>query len=115
MAGAPVLSAQYRVAADHPALSGHFPGHPVVPAAVLLRFAQRTLEGAGLRLAAIDSVKFLRPVAAGAAIDVTVIPQDSSRGSLTLSVAGEPVATGTWSAATRRATTGPASVPVSGK
>lgn len=110
MAGAPVLSAQYRVAADHPALQGHFPGHPVVPAALLLRFVQRTLEAAGLRLAAIDSVKFLRPVAPGDAIDVTLASQGDNRGSLLLRVADESVATGTWSA-----TTWPASAPVSGK
>jgi len=89
-----VLSAQYRVAADDPALQGHFPGHPVVPAALLLRFVQRTLEAAGLRLAAIESVKFLRPVGPGDEIDVSVAAQ-AGRGSMTLRVGGETVATGT--------------------
>jgi len=108
VAVAPVLSAQYRVTADHPALQGHFPGHAVVPAALLLRFVQRTLEEAGLRLAAIDSVKFLRPAAPGDAIDVALATQAGGRGSLTLRVADEPIATGTWSATTGQA-------PVSGK
>lgn len=96
MAGASTFSAQYRVAAGDPALQGHFPGHPVVPAALLLRFVQRTLEAAGLRLATIEGVKFLRPVGPGDAIDVTVAAQGEGRGSMTLRVGGEPVATGIW-------------------
>lgn len=89
-----VLSAQYRVAADDPALQGHFPGDPVVPAALLLRFVQRTLEAAGLRLAAVEGVKFLRPVRPGDAIDVSVAAQ-AGRATMTLRVGADTVATGT--------------------
>jgi 3-hydroxymyristoyl/3-hydroxydecanoyl-(acyl carrier protein) dehydratase len=55
------------IAADHPALAGHFPGYPIVPGAVLLDEVLHALDagdagGAGWR---IDAVKFHRPVHAG--------------------------------------------------
>lgn len=52
-----------RIAADHPALPGHFPGDPVVPGVVLLDCIAAAIERAhGTRLARIDSVKFLAPL-----------------------------------------------------
>lgn len=56
--------AQGVIGAGHPCLPGHFPGHPVVPAVVLLDFAARALGealGCGVRIVAIPAVKFLRP------------------------------------------------------
>ncbi len=55
------------IAADHPALAGHFPGYPIVPGALLLDEVLHALDagesgGAGWR---IDAVKFHRPVHAG--------------------------------------------------
>ena len=40
-------SAWLRVASDHPALAGHFPGFPVVPGVVLLDEALHAIESAG--------------------------------------------------------------------
>jgi 3-hydroxymyristoyl/3-hydroxydecanoyl-(acyl carrier protein) dehydratase len=52
-----------RIAATHPALPGHFPGHPIVPGVVLLDRISAAIERAGgLRLAKIASVKFLAPL-----------------------------------------------------
>ncbi len=52
-----------RIAATHPALPGHFPGHPIVPGVVLLdRIAAAIERSHGTRLAKIAAVKFLAPL-----------------------------------------------------
>ena len=51
-----------RIDAAHPALPGHFPGHPVVPGVVLLRAVADALrQWCGLRLCRFDA-KFLAPL-----------------------------------------------------
>jgi 3-hydroxymyristoyl/3-hydroxydecanoyl-(acyl carrier protein) dehydratase len=54
-----------RIPADHPALPGHFPGHPIVPGVVLLELVQRQARVlAGFRDGPTTwrRVKFLQPV-----------------------------------------------------
>ena len=52
-----------RIPAAHPALPGHFPGHPVVPGVVLLdRIAAAIERDGNARLARIGAVKFLAPL-----------------------------------------------------
>jgi 3-hydroxymyristoyl/3-hydroxydecanoyl-(acyl carrier protein) dehydratase len=57
------------IAADHPALPGHFPGHPVVPGVVLLDLAVQAITQA-LELPQtprrLTQAKFLVPVGPGA-------------------------------------------------
>ncbi len=51
-----------RIAADHPALAGHFPGHPVVPGVVVLeRVAAALTAWRGQRVGGLE-VKFLQPL-----------------------------------------------------
>lgn len=55
-----------KIAADHPCLAGHFPGHPVAPAVVLLDCVVQALSaalGRAAALSAIPSAKFLGPLA----------------------------------------------------
>jgi 3-hydroxymyristoyl/3-hydroxydecanoyl-(acyl carrier protein) dehydratase len=60
--GWPVL-ARCCCAPDHPALAGHFPGHPVLPGALLLDWACSALAGA--QPLYLREVRFLRPCGPG--------------------------------------------------
>lgn len=63
MADHPVLR---KIPASHPALPGHFPGHPVVPGVVILSEVWDALlasAGRPLRCTGWPSVKFLAPLA----------------------------------------------------
>lgn len=55
-------------AVDHPTAEGHFPGHPIIPGAVLLEEVLHAVgaDGEGLFTSCeIRSAKFLRPVRPG--------------------------------------------------
>lgn len=60
---------------SHPALPGHFPGHPVVPAVVIVDRILDAAEdwlGHGLQLARLPQAKFLAPLYPGDRADVTL-------------------------------------------
>ncbi|MBM2768786.1 AMP-binding protein [Burkholderia anthina] len=91
----------FTIPADHPALPGHFPGHPIVPGVVLLDHAIAAL-GASLnrplhtwRLA---SAKFLSPVAPGEPVDLAFEAAAGGAIRFTLRVGPRDVATGMLSA-----------------
>lgn len=91
----------FTIRADHPALPGHFPGHPIVPGVVLLDHAIAAL-GASLnrplhtwRLA---SAKFLSPVAPGEPIDLAFDTAAGGAIRFTLRAGARDVATGVLSA-----------------
>lgn len=55
--------AEFTIAADHPCLPGHFPGHPVVPAVVMLERVIDAVTGAsGCRVVGIRRCKFTGPL-----------------------------------------------------
>lgn len=58
-----------RIATDHPAFAGHFPGRAIVPGVVLLDNAQLVVESAtGLALGGLAVAKFLSPALPGEAL-----------------------------------------------
>lgn len=62
-------STALRLAADHPAAAGHFPGNPIIPGALLLdAVVAAVAAAAGAPTMVIRTAKFLRPVRPGAGL-----------------------------------------------
>jgi 3-hydroxyacyl-[acyl-carrier-protein] dehydratase len=77
--GAAKPGAAIRIPADHPCLPGHFPGHPLVPGALLLDAVVHAIEAAlpGQRVAGFATVKFLAAVLPGHEVETRcVAPAD---------------------------------------
>jgi 3-hydroxyacyl-[acyl-carrier-protein] dehydratase len=94
------------IAAEHPALAGHFPGAPILPGVLLLDEMVRAVEteaGATRPRWRIGAAKFLKPVRAGETL--TLRHERLPNGSVRFSVAraGEPVAQGLLVPAAARA------------
>jgi 3-hydroxyacyl-[acyl-carrier-protein] dehydratase len=67
------------VAADHPALSGHFPGNPMVPGVVLLDAVLAAIrERLPCVLRSMPHVKFLQPLPPGERVELRVELRDES-------------------------------------
>lgn len=88
-------AARYSVEPTHPALAGHFPGNPIVPAVLILAFVAATLDKGGQQLHGIKWLKFFRPVLPGEVIEV-VCGQSGSGGPLQVTVDGQVIAKGEW-------------------
>jgi|ERR1700680_4695065 3-hydroxyacyl-[acyl-carrier-protein] dehydratase len=85
------------IAAEHPALAGHFPGAPIVPGVLLLDETVRAVESANALEPSrwrIGSAKFVKPVRPGETL--TLEHEHLPNGSIGFSVssAGRPVARG---------------------
>ena len=87
------------VAVDHPAFAGHFPGRPMLPGVALLAeameaaAADRSLASAIGPAPRLSVVKFLAPVAPGAALDIELL-LEARAVSFRIEVGGRAVATG---------------------
>jgi len=82
----------------HPALPGHFPGNPVVPAVVLLAEVAAAIEaamGPQAQLRGLPSVKFLAPLAPAERFRIVLEPLAPPLVRFSLVRDGRPVATGT--------------------
>jgi len=72
--------ARMSVAPDDPVFAGHFPGFPIFPGVAVVEFAHRAATATGaLRLAAVESARFVRPTLPGTTLTVRVTWDDAVR------------------------------------
>lgn len=85
------------ISPDHPALPGHFPGRPVVPAVLVLDEVIETLReqyGQALVITGLPSVKLSSPLLPGERLTIVVEQEDSETASFTGRVDNRLVAAG---------------------
>ncbi|MCS7100367.1 MAG: hypothetical protein NZL99_01580 [Burkholderiaceae bacterium] len=93
--------AQIALPPSHPVFAGHFPGYPIAPGALLLGWVQQQADdwlqaqGDARRVAAVASVKFLRPLRPGEAATLALEAADHDRLRFAIDVAGSRCASGT--------------------
>ncbi len=92
---------RFTVPADHPALPGHFPGHPIVPGVVLLDQALHTIGtalGRSFDACRISSAKFLSPAAPEEPLDLAFETTASGAIRFTIRAGARDVASGVLAA-----------------
>ena len=83
------------VAADHPALPGHFPGRPIVPGVLLLAQVESALRERGLRVVECTRVKFVAPVPPAQPFILDVALGDLDAVTFTMRLRGDLAVSGT--------------------
>jgi len=87
-----------RIAASHPALSGHFPGHPIVPGVVVLEAVAAALPqhaGGAMRITGFPAVKFLAPLLPEQDFEVVFSTLRPGRVTFEIVASGDKLASGT--------------------
>jgi 3-hydroxymyristoyl/3-hydroxydecanoyl-(acyl carrier protein) dehydratase len=82
---------------DHPALSGHFPGHPIVPGVVVLDHVIETLRapyGERLLVTGLPAVKLSSPLKPDEPLLITIESEDVGTAAFTCRVGNRLVASG---------------------
>ena len=83
------ILARLRVAEDHPALPGHFPGRPIVPGVLLLDAVLQALrEARAGRPVRLVRAKFAAPVVPGAEVEIELSPRAAGRFAFTCRTGG---------------------------
>jgi acyl-coenzyme A synthetase/AMP-(fatty) acid ligase/3-hydroxymyristoyl/3-hydroxydecanoyl-(acyl carrier protein) dehydratase len=93
----PATTLSFTIPADHPALPGHFPGHPIVPGVVLLDHAIDAIGDALNRpftTFKLSTAKFLSPAAPGETLDLAWDAAASGAIRFTLRAGARDVASG---------------------
>ena len=85
------------IAQDHPALPGHFPGHPVVPGVLVLDEVIETLKrryGDQLVVTGLPAVKLSSPLKPEEPLIIRIEPEDVGAAAFTCRVGSRLVASG---------------------
>lgn len=87
-------AARFSIPADHPALAGHFPGRPIVPAVMIMdEVLAAARQQPGWRIAGVRQAKFTAVLLPGEDCIVTFSPGGGGL-RFSCSAAGKIVATG---------------------
>ena len=91
-----IIHEYYRIAANHPCLTGHFPGQPIIPAVVQLDYVRRLLQQwqPEKRLIAIPHAKFQRPLLPDQDFLITLTELDTESIRFECACEGKKLATG---------------------
>lgn len=87
-----------RFAASHPALPGHFPGHPVIPGVLLLDALVNALParvGGAVRVTGFPAVKFLAPLLPEHDVEVVLAVKRPGQAGFELLTGDRKIASGT--------------------
>lgn len=85
------------ISKDHPALPGHFPGHPVVPGVLLLDEVIETLKEQyrqRLVVTGLPSVKLSSPLLPEELLTIRIEPEDPETAAFTCRVGNRLIASG---------------------
>lgn len=85
------------ISPDHPALPGHFPGHPVVPGVLVMDEVIETLReccGQALIVTGLPSVKLSSPLLPGERLTIEIVQEDAGTAAFTCRVGQRVVAAG---------------------
>ncbi len=88
---------EFSVPHNHPALPGHFPGHPIVPGVVILDAVIRAVESAfpgGSRILGAPAIKFLAPLLPGETAQIQFAAPDNNLIRFTVTRGSTPLASG---------------------
>ncbi len=85
------------ISADHPALTGHFPGNPIVPGVVLLDEVIHALSayiGRPVKVTGFSAVKFVAPLAPQQSCAIVLTAKEAGRASFEVKMEGQKIVTG---------------------
>jgi 3-hydroxyacyl-[acyl-carrier-protein] dehydratase len=72
-----MISGHFSIAADHPALTGHFPGNPIVPGSIIL---ERVLTASPYHVQRLEFAKFQQILRPAEQVRIDYMPARSGKG-----------------------------------